>query len=80
MHAGDGNLLGAVSTRFAKARDEFGSFYQLRMDGEDRIANRQVVKLLVTPRDAYRLGHSLFLDKETGLLLKSPSPRQGDSL
>jgi len=45
--------------------------YELAMKGEDRIVSRPAVRMTVTPRDEHRYGYRLWLDKETGLLLKS---------
>lgn len=45
--------------------------YDLEMKGEGRIALRRAVRLLVKPKDEHRYGYRLWLDKETGLLLKS---------
>jgi sigma-E factor negative regulatory protein RseB len=44
--------------------------YELRMIGEDRIAGRKAEVLLVVPRDALRFGKRLWVDKESGLLLR----------
>ncbi|NQX89134.1 MAG: negative regulator for alginate biosynthesis, partial [Halioglobus sp.] len=48
-----------------------GAQYRVNvMDGE-RVAGRNAVRLSITPKDVYRFGHVLTLDKETGLLLKA---------
>ncbi len=46
-------------------------YYELRVVGRDRVADRATVQVEVTPRDAYRYGYRLWLDEATGLLLKS---------
>ncbi|MCY1403966.1 Sigma factor AlgU regulatory protein MucB [compost metagenome] len=51
--------------------DELASWYDMRVAGESRIAGRSVVVLSVNPRDQHRYGFELYLDKETGLPLKS---------
>ncbi|MCY1404875.1 Sigma factor AlgU regulatory protein MucB [compost metagenome] len=51
--------------------DELKSWYDLRVAGESRIADRPVVVLSVKPRDQHRYGFELYLDKETALPLKS---------
>jgi len=60
---------------FAKAflRDfaSVASNYDMAMKGEGRIASRPAVRIAVMPRDVHRYGFRLWLDKETGLLLKS---------
>lgn len=46
-------------------------FYELKMAGHSRIAGRQAVVLLLSPRDQHRYGFELHLDQETALPLKS---------
>lgn len=48
-----------------------GQYYSFELGGQDRIAARDTQQVLVKPRDHYRFGYRLWLDKETGLLLKS---------
>jgi sigma-E factor negative regulatory protein RseB len=45
--------------------------YSFSVESEGRIADRQVKRLQILPRDTYRYGYELWSDKETGLLLKS---------
>lgn len=45
--------------------------YRFQLDQGERIAGRGTVRLRVQPRDMYRYGHILELDRETGLLLRS---------
>lgn len=47
------------------------NWYSLQMLGATRVANRPVFVLAVKPRDPYRYAYELYLDQETGLLLKS---------
>lgn len=49
----------------------FYRYYDVDVEGEDRVAGRATVTLSIKPRDVYRLGYRLSLDKETGLLLRS---------
>jgi sigma-E factor negative regulatory protein RseB len=49
----------------------FYRYYDVDVEGEDRVAGRDTVTLSIKPRDVYRLGYQLSLDKETGLLLRS---------
>ncbi len=45
--------------------------YDIRIaDNHKRIASRQAVKLTLIPKDEYRYGHSFWVDKENGFLLK----------
>lgn len=50
---------------------KLGNFYEFMMLGEDRIANRSAQIIAVYPKDPYRYGYRLWLDKQTGILLKS---------
>ena len=47
------------------------SGYQFLLRGEDRVAGRNIVVLHAQPKDDYRYGFTLGIDKETGLLLTS---------
>ncbi|MDH5189831.1 MAG: MucB/RseB C-terminal domain-containing protein [Gammaproteobacteria bacterium] len=46
-------------------------YYKFELGEQDRIAGRKTQQVLVKPRDGYRFGYRLWLDSETGLLLKS---------
>ena len=45
--------------------------YTVQFSGYDRVAGREVTVLAVQPKDAYRYGFKLALDKQTGLLMQS---------
>ena len=45
--------------------------YRVALAGQGRVAGREVNILAVEPKDAYRYGYRLALDKETSLLLQS---------
>jgi len=45
--------------------------YRLSVADGDRIAGRQAVRILVQPRDMYRYGYVMDLDRETGLPLRT---------
>ncbi|ROS04721.1 MucB/RseB-like sigma(E) regulatory protein [Sinobacterium caligoides] len=47
------------------------SYYRVVVSGRARIADRDVVKITVEPRDAYRNGYQFYLDKEHNIPLKS---------
>ncbi|MEH6498876.1 MAG: MucB/RseB C-terminal domain-containing protein [Pseudoalteromonas distincta] len=47
------------------------NWYTLQVLGSTRVADRSVFVLAVKPRDPYRYAFELYLDQETGLLLKS---------
>jgi len=46
-------------------------WYRAEMKGEDRVAGYDVVSLSLTAKDPYRYSHRLWLEKATGLLVKS---------
>ncbi|WP_339483339.1 MucB/RseB C-terminal domain-containing protein [Pseudomonas sp. RL_5y_Pfl2_73] len=47
------------------------NWYDLAVIGKSRVAGRQAVIVVLTPKDQHRYGFELHLDKETGLPLKS---------
>ena len=53
------------------SQSDLSQYYDLLITGSGRIADREVVELLVKPKDTHRYAHRLSLDKETGLLLRS---------
>lgn len=46
-------------------------YYDLKLVGIDRVAGREAFLLLVMPRDRFRYGYQLWLDRQSSLLLKS---------
>ncbi len=46
-------------------------YYDLKIVGIDRVAGREALLLLVLPKDRFRYGYQLWLDRESSLLLKS---------
>ena len=46
-------------------------YYDYSIRGNNRVAGRKVVQVFLQPKDRYRYGHLLSLDKKTGLLLQS---------
>lgn len=59
--------------------DRIAAHYDGVVVGEGRVAERPTVELALTPRDGFRLGYRLSLDRETGLLLRSETidPERG---
>ena len=62
---------GPFAKAFLRDFSAVASNYDLAMKGEDRVAAREAVRMTVMPRDEHRYGYRLWIDKETGLLLKS---------
>ena len=56
---------------FARDFASVGKHYEVKFSQRNRVAGRAAVGLEVTPRDADRFGYNLWLDEETGLLLRS---------
>ena len=54
--------------------------YRFRVAEGERIAGRSAVRILVEPRDVYRFGYVMELDRETGLLLKTQTIGPGDAI
>ncbi|MDG9978360.1 MucB/RseB C-terminal domain-containing protein [Ectopseudomonas oleovorans] len=51
--------------------EQLSDWYDIRVAGKSRIANRPAVVLVLAPKDQHRYGFELHLDRETGLPLKS---------
>jgi sigma-E factor negative regulatory protein RseB len=47
------------------------SYYQFVLDRQERVAGRTAQKIVIKPNDRFLYGHNLWVDHETGLLLKS---------
>ncbi len=45
--------------------------YKLNITGIDRVAGREAILMMIIPKDRFRYGYQLWLDRATGLLLKS---------
>lgn len=65
--AGEGGDASASPFGIAKHLD---GLYRLKLDGEERIADRRARRLEISPLDGLRFGHRLWLDEATGLPLK----------
>jgi len=72
--------LGPFARAFVRDMSELGDSYKLVEKGSSRVAGRDAQVLLIQPRDEYRYGYSIWLDKETGLLLKSTLVHRGKVL
>lgn len=46
-------------------------WYEFAVEGEDRMTGRAAVVIGIRPRDALRYGYRLWLDRDSGMLLKS---------
>jgi sigma-E factor negative regulatory protein RseB len=50
---------------------ELASYYRLETGGRERIAERDAQRVDILPKDGYRYGYRMWLDVDSGLLLKS---------
>jgi len=64
---GERRFPGLLPTKISKLEKN----YQLLVGSEDRIADRPVRRIDVMPKDEYRFGHMLWIDMESGLILKA---------
>ncbi|HID48376.1 MAG TPA: hypothetical protein EYP40_01980 [Chromatiales bacterium] len=51
--------------------DRLAKYYRFTLDGTGKVAGRVTQRIDITPKDNYRYGHHLWVDRETGLLLKT---------
>jgi len=56
---------------FVHQTSDIDAYYQLQLADGERIAGRDTQQVLVSPTDKYRYGYKLWLDSDTGLLLRS---------
>ncbi|MEO1420665.1 MAG: MucB/RseB C-terminal domain-containing protein [Pseudomonadota bacterium] len=57
-------------TRLPVVAENVGRFYELVSLGTDRVAGREAKRFFIRPKDAFRYGHSLWVDAETLLPLR----------
>jgi len=50
--------------------DGLAEWYEVRLEGVDRVAGHEANVLAVKPRDSYRYGYRLWADRASGLLLR----------
>ena len=62
---------GPFANKFSHVDTQIDIIYALAFKGEDRIAGRSAKKYLMQPRDQYRYAYLMWLDNESGLLLKT---------
>jgi sigma-E factor negative regulatory protein RseB len=62
---------GPFARAFSASFERVSNFYELILSEPDRVADRAAVRLAIAPVDDHRYGYRLWLDQETGLLLRS---------
>ncbi|OGT74938.1 MAG: hypothetical protein A3I78_02145 [Gammaproteobacteria bacterium RIFCSPLOWO2_02_FULL_56_15] len=60
-----------LSTQFPESIDRIAEYYDFANIGEDRVAGKETWVVVISPRDEYRYGYRLWIDKDSHLLLKS---------
>ncbi len=55
----------------AASVDKLNRYYWFMKEGSERIANRMTHRLVIEPKDSFRYGMRLWIDEESGLLLRS---------
>ncbi|MBN7798179.1 MucB/RseB C-terminal domain-containing protein [Parahaliea mediterranea] len=73
-----GHRLLQLGARLESGECGVASYYRFQVAPGERIAGRKAVQVRVEPRDMYRYGYLLELDRETGLLLRSSTLGRGD--
>jgi len=68
---GKRSLGSTFGARFNVNHPQFSPNYELVVEGHDRVAGKSALVLRIHPRDHYRYGYRLWLDKDNYLLLKS---------
>jgi len=61
---------GPLHPALPKNRDKLKQLYDLKLGGEERVANKTTQIVQMIPRDRHRYGYTFWLDKQSGLLLK----------
>jgi len=75
-----GHQLLRMGSELAQGECGIASHYRLGMADGERVAGRRTVHITVTPRDMYRYGYELELDRQTALLLKASTVGRGDKI
>lgn len=71
---------GPFGEAFASQQVPVGAWYQPELLGDDRVAGYPAVVIGLQPRDDNRYGYRLWMEKRTGLLLKSHVRHGGEVL
>jgi len=68
----DNPQMEASTTEGLRARiDEIERYYRLSVGEATRVVGRAAQAVVITPRDQYRYGYQVWIDQQSGLLLKS---------
>lgn len=75
-----GHHLLQIGDRLQAGECGVADYYRFSVAPGELVAGRQAVRILIEPRDMYRYGYIMELDRETGLLLKSAIIGRGDKV
>lgn len=75
-----GQQLLSISADLRAGRCGVARHYRFSIAGEERVAGRQAVQIRIEPRDMYRYGYVMDMDRVTGLLLKSETVGPGEKI
>lgn len=75
-----GHRLLQVGERLQAGKCGVAANYRFSVANGELVAGRQAVRILIQPRDMYRYGYVMELDRETGLLLKSVIIGRGEKV
>ncbi len=78
IHPGHKLLL--LGEEFQAGRCGIAEHYRFSVSKGERVAGRKSVRVLVEPRDMYRYGYVMELDRSTGLLLKTLTLGRGNKV
>ncbi len=65
-----------ISTYLPRPTQPISDFYNFEIVGQDRIAGRDAWIVNISPKDKYRYGYQVWVDKQSKLLLKSELKNQ----
>lgn len=68
---GDASENSVLPLKFPINPEQLEGFYAIELGEEGRVAGFVVRLLTITPKDSLRYGYQLWLDKDTGMMLKS---------
>ena len=60
-----------LSSQFPQSVSSLTDYYNFLIKGSDRVAGRDTHVVAIQPRDRFRYGYRLWIDKESGLMLRS---------
>jgi sigma-E factor negative regulatory protein RseB len=75
-----GHKLLQLGTTLQAGKCGVAEFYRFGVVDGELVAGRRAVQIRIEPRDMYRYGYILELDRETGLLLKSATIGRGSKI